>query len=381
VILVQMLGRTIALAHAIQFEINRLFSKLSPIRDMPMRPAQSPFHVPPLGSIGVGLSYDSICGTARLARCSLRRTVQRCGRPRFAVTHIVGVDDHAWRRKNHRYGTIICDLERRRPIRLLPDREPVPGYAWRVRQPQIAPVVRDRSGACALAAARALSYVTQVADRWHLNEDASRAALDTVCASMRPIRAAIDATIVEPVILSAVERLQYEGYLRREETSTAILKRAKSGLAIREIERRTGHGRGDVRAMIRGQRFEASRTRDSSLEPWLGRAGSSPLAFFAHGVRKDLAAIRAVIVSSWSNGQTGGQITTLQLRSRKTRSARSQTDWSDIPSNPKYASEPIFVNRSTTVNLAGRSRVPETRTGTTLLDARASGARIPRTPR
>ena len=26
--------------------------------------------------------------------------------------------EHAWRR-NHRYGTIICDLERRQPIRLL----------------------------------------------------------------------------------------------------------------------------------------------------------------------------------------------------------------------------------------------------------------------
>ena len=42
---------------------------------------------------------------------------------------MIGIDDWAWRR-NHRYGTIVCDLERRRPIRLLPDREPATAEAW-----------------------------------------------------------------------------------------------------------------------------------------------------------------------------------------------------------------------------------------------------------
>ena len=35
---------------------------------------------------------------------------------------IIGIDDWAWRR-NHRYGTLICDLERRKTIALLLDRE------------------------------------------------------------------------------------------------------------------------------------------------------------------------------------------------------------------------------------------------------------------
>ena len=73
----------------------------------------------------------------------------------------------SWRR-NQRYGTIICDLERRRPITLLPDREPATAQAWLAGQPQIAVVARDRGGGYALAAAKALPHATQVADRWHL---------------------------------------------------------------------------------------------------------------------------------------------------------------------------------------------------------------------
>jgi transposase len=77
---------------------------------------------------------------------------------------VIGIDDWAWRR-NQRYGTIICDLERHRPIRLLPDREPATAQAWLAEQQQVAIIARDRGGAYARAAAKALPNAVQVADR------------------------------------------------------------------------------------------------------------------------------------------------------------------------------------------------------------------------
>src|SRR5436190_327326 len=173
---------------------------------------------------------------------TLLRVVRRRGCPPFAAPSVIGIDDWAWRR-NQRYGTIICDLERRRPITLLPDREPATAQAWLAGQPQIAVVARDRGG-YGLAATKALPQATQVADRWHLMENASHAFLDAVRKSMRQVRVAVGAAIINPALLTAAERIQYEGYLRREDTNAAI----------------------------RGQRTDVFRVRESSLEhhlPWL----------------------------------------------------------------------------------------------------------------
>ena len=44
---------------------------------------------------------------------TLLRVVRRRARPRTEPPNVVGIDDLAFRR-NRRYGTIVCDLERRR---------------------------------------------------------------------------------------------------------------------------------------------------------------------------------------------------------------------------------------------------------------------------
>jgi len=208
------------------------------------------------------------CIEIKVSNDTLLRAVRRRGSSPPLPPFVVGIDDWAWRR-NFRYGTLICDLERRKTIALLPDREPATAEAWLRQWPDIKVIARDRGGAYALAAQRALPDAVQVADRWHRMENASAAFLDAVRKSMRPIRAAIGAATIDPALLTAAERLQYEGYLRREETNASILAMAGDGASIKEIRRKTGYSRKLIRAVLRGQRSDIFRTRQSSLEPWL----------------------------------------------------------------------------------------------------------------
>ena len=203
-----------------------------------------------------------------LSNDTLLRTIRRHDRPALTPPSVIGIDDWAWRR-NHRYGTIVCDLERRKTIALLPDREPATAKAWLIQQPQIELVARDRGGGYAQAAAQALPHADQVADRWHLMENASHAFLDAVRKSMRQVRSVIGTAAINPELLTAAEHLQYEGYLRREEANATIRGLLSEGMSIREIVRRTGHSRKLVRNVVRGQRTDIFRVRQTSLEPHL----------------------------------------------------------------------------------------------------------------
>jgi hypothetical protein len=131
---------------------------------------------------------------------TLLRVVRRRTRASSDPLKVVGIDDWAWRR-NHRYASIVCNLEMRRIVTLLPDREPATAQAWFAAHPTIGIVARDRGGGYGEAAAKALPHAVQVADRWHLMENASRAFLDAVRKSMRQIRSAIGAMTIDPKLM------------------------------------------------------------------------------------------------------------------------------------------------------------------------------------
>ncbi|WFU07385.1 ISL3 family transposase (plasmid) [Rhizobium sp. CB3171] len=212
---------------------------------------------------------------------------------------VIGIDDFAFRR-GQTYGTIVCDLARRRPVTLLPDRALDTSRTWLAEHPSISIVARDRGGGYGEAIAKALPDAEQVADRWHLMENSSRAFLDAVGKSMRQIRQAVGNNIVDPKLLTYAEKLQYEGYLRRQETNEAIQELSKKGTSIRQIVRQTGHSRKIVRDVLRGQRLDVFRTRPSSLDSWLPWLNSR----WDEGVRNALALWREMKLKGFA-GQSG----------------------------------------------------------------------------
>ena len=72
-------------------------------------------------------------------------------------------------------------------------------------------IARDRGGGYGQAAREGALRAVQVADRWHLMENASAAFLRAVHRSMRPIRQALGSTIIDTIMLTSAEGLQYEG--------------------------------------------------------------------------------------------------------------------------------------------------------------------------
>jgi transposase len=225
--------------------------------------------------LGIALGGRPAAALARrlmlpVSKDTLLRVVRRQAGRNLLPLRVIGIDDWAWRR-GQRYGSIICDLERRRIVDLLPDREPATVEAWLSRHPEIGIISRDRGGGYGQAATRAAPQAVQVADRWHLMENASAAFLEAVRRSMRPIRVALDSTAIDPALLTHAERLQHEGFLRREEAYDIIRGLAKAGTPIKEIVRRTGRSRKLVRDIARGGGGDVFRCRSNVLAPHLAR--------------------------------------------------------------------------------------------------------------
>jgi transposase len=213
---------------------------------------------------------------------TLLRRVRRAPLSQRPAVRVLGVDDWAWK-KGRRYGTILCDLERRRPVDLLPERSADSLASWLKAHPGVEIISRDRGDEYIKGADQGAPEAVQVADRWHLLvnlREALMRAVDRHHAHVLEVARAVAAS-QEPGPLPArtpqrepaEERLppdhrtarSQQRRARRLERYRRVVELNEQGVSLRGIARRMGMHRATVR----------HRLGAGSFPEWAGRRVTS----------------------------------------------------------------------------------------------------------
>jgi transposase len=138
--------------------------------------------------LGKKLSYPGSSDT-------ILRLVKETQLPTASSPRVVGIDDWSWKR-GLRYGTLICDLESKRPIDVLPDRSVQTVSAWFEQRPSVEIVSRDRSSEYAAAITKGAPKALQVADRWHIGKNLAESIQTLLARCRAEIRRGLQGEIV-----------------------------------------------------------------------------------------------------------------------------------------------------------------------------------------
>ena len=201
---------------------------------------------------------------------TLLRLVRRAPSLPLSTVSILGVDDWAWH-KGLRYGTILCDLERHRPVDLLPERSAEDLSNWLIAHPGVRVISRDRGGCYAQGARMGAPQAMQVADRFHLLcnlrealmraldrhhhdlREAARTAAACHPQPVQPVTQAVSVPLASPPALAQQDKEVSRS--RRLERYNRVMELHRQGIPTRKIARQMEMHRGTVRRFLRAGQF------------------------------------------------------------------------------------------------------------------------------
>lgn len=167
------------------------------------------------------------------------------------VPEVIGVDDFAFRR-GHVYGTVIVNLETRKPIDLLPDRRASTLATWLKQHPHIKIISRDRSLEYEKGIREGAPTAQHVLDRWHVLKNCrealerqlgrDRTAILEICQDQVPMP--------PPPRTQSEQRRRTERQQQRQKVCGQIHALSTGGRSQRAISRTLHLSRGRVRGAL-----------------------------------------------------------------------------------------------------------------------------------
>lgn len=198
-----------------------------------------------LSKVGLKISHDSMI---RLLKKLLKDTVKI---DKSVVN--IGIDEFAFK-KGKDYCTLICDMDKKEIIDILPSRSKEAVSIWLKKYPQIKLVSRDGSITYGTAISEALLEATQVSDKFHLIKNL----LDYVNKYIRRKypKILLISTLEEYNKLDYSKNTSKKTILREEKLAAKwtlmieITDKHESGLGIRELARQYSMSRVTIRKYL-----------------------------------------------------------------------------------------------------------------------------------
>ncbi|KAA6432236.1 ISL3 family transposase [Dyadobacter flavalbus] len=184
----------------------------------------------------------------QISDTSLLRIVNNEHLPEAETPYALGIDDWAYKKRG-RYGSILVNLENRRIIDILNDREACSIERWLKVHPGIGIITRDRYGNYIKGATSGAPQALQVTDRWHLLKNLGEAANKIITreyARMNKITKTEEILYTEPLNTSDPDTSPVSDGIRKQRFDY-LKKLQNDGLSIKRMAKLLGMHRQTVK--------------------------------------------------------------------------------------------------------------------------------------